>query len=171
MTPLEMTRLAGELGVGNPDVLLVGDGSGTVMARPAGWFTWAYLPARQLLLEVSGAFSHGTNNLVELYPYLHAMLVVQTEGIRPPARVVVVSDSEVTVRIGQGKYQPSANRALWAAYRQLQAEGYAFEWRWIRRCSVSAHVQADDRSRQARRAWETHLGFAARGPSALADGR
>src|SRR2546423_11661451 len=100
-TAANLNALAQELGLADFDLLLIGDGSGTVYNRPAGWGCVAYDRHKQQVTLHTGAASTGTNNFAELFPYIQALWHHhQDHGQMPvtPVRVQIVSDSELTVR-------------------------------------------------------------------------
>jgi ribonuclease HI len=127
-----------------PDLLLLGDGSGTVYSQPAGWACTAYdHRLRQARLHV-GALSSGTNNFAELFPYLQALwLYHQTPGNHAPVNVHIVSDSEVTVRCGNSQYARRANGPWWAALAWFEEQGYRLQWQHVARNSTPWNQLAD----------------------------
>ena len=133
-----LEALARALGLADYDLLLVGDGSGTVYHRPAGWACVAHdIRKRQITLH-AGAVTAGTNNYAELAPYVQALWHHhQDHGRDPtlPVRVQVVSDSELTVRCGNGRYARKANACLWASLEWFERHGYCLAWRHVPRNS------------------------------------
>ena len=100
-----LDNLSTELNLAEHDLLLIGDGSGTVYDKPAGWGCLAYDRRKQQLTLHAGATTCGTNNFAELAPYIQALWHHhQDHEQEPPApvRVQIVSDSELTVRCGNG---------------------------------------------------------------------
>ena len=95
-----LEELARQLALPDFDLLLVGDGSGTVYDRPAGWACVAYERCTGRVVLHAGAASGGTNNFAELVPYVQALWSYHQQHGQPaaPVRVQVVSDSELTVR-------------------------------------------------------------------------
>jgi ribonuclease HI len=147
-------ELALEIGLGAFDVMLVGDGSGTVADRPCGYAVARYERAHSTFTWLVGAASHGTNNYAELLPYVHALWQYDaTVQRRPrPTRVAVVSDSEVTVRCGQGVYERRANLCWWRAADWFGENGYLISWRHVRRNSNRISARADALAGQTRSA-------------------
>jgi ribonuclease HI len=153
--------LATELSLPAFDLLLVGDGSGTTLVKPSGWYCAAY--ERPLgdggVLEHFGGASGGTNNYAELLPYCFALWAYHVSKQGPtgvksvsPVRVVVVSDSEVTVRCGNGDYERRANACLWAQVQWFERNGYAFVWVHVPRNSNPVSERADAVAGSARSA-------------------
>jgi ribonuclease HI len=156
----ELEALAAELALPDFDLLLVGDGSGTVYTRPAGWACAAYDRVRARVTVHAGVLSCGTNNLAELAPYLQALWYHhQDHGQNPqtPARVVIVSDSEVTVRCGNRQYARGANGCLWAGLDWFERRGYRLAWRHVRRGSNAWNVWADRVAGHVRETLEEQL--------------
>jgi ribonuclease HI len=134
----ELEGLSRRLGLADYDLLLIGDGSGTVYDQPAGWACLAYDTMKQQVRLHTGALSCSTNNAAELLPYLQALWFFhQDHGQAPPspARVQVVSDSELTVRCGLGRYARRANACYWAALAWFEGHGYRLSWRHVPRNS------------------------------------
>ena len=101
-----------------------------------------------------GGASTGTVNYAELEPYLHALrrdLYDRHAGKLPRdrvRRVVVVSDSEVTVRTGNGEYRPSFNPDMWATLEFFRAAGYQVRFFWTPRNKNPMHSALDAASKQ-----------------------
>jgi ribonuclease HI len=135
------------------DLLLVGDGSGTRLDQSCGWCCTSYCPGAGSTVQFGGT-NGGTNNFAELSPYLHALWLYHTRrygnsGDTPRSRgeqvaVVIVSDSEITVRCGQGVYARRANAGLWASLQWYEANGYQFTWRHVRRNTNPLSTRADE---------------------------
>jgi ribonuclease HI len=133
-----LERLAQRLGLADFDLLLVGDGSGTVYDRPAGWACVAYDRRKRSAVLHAGATSGGTNNFAELFPYVQALWHHHQDHDQAPTlpvRVSIVSDSELTVRCGSGRYARRANGCLWAAVSWFEQNGYQLSWRHVPRNS------------------------------------
>lgn len=148
-----LESLARELCLADFDLLLVGDGSGTVYHQPAGWACTAYDRRKGKAVLHAGAASCGTNNFAELVPYIQALWHHhQDHGQEPatPVRVVIVSDSELTVRCGGGQYSRNANGCLWAAVDWFAANGYRLSWRHVRRNTNPWNAWADQLAGRAR---------------------
>src|SRR5437588_12077519 len=108
----ELEALAAGLALPDFDLLLVGDGSGSVYHQPAGWACAAYDRLKHQITVHAGALTCGTNNFAELFPYVQALWHHhQDHGQAPeaPVAVALVSDSEVTVRCGTRQYSRNAN--------------------------------------------------------------
>jgi ribonuclease HI len=149
-----LERLAGDLDLADFDLLLVGDGSGTVYDRPAGWACVAYDRRRRQAVIHAGSVTGGTNNFAELAPYIQALWHHDQEhgpAIVTPVRVQVVSDSELTVRCGAGRYARRANGCLWAAVEWFERHGYRLAWRHVRRNSNAWSAWTDPQAGTARR--------------------
>jgi ribonuclease HI len=133
-----LEALAEQLNLSDFDLLLVGDGSGTVYHQPAGWACVSYDRTLREAYVHTGAVSCGTNNFAELAPFVQA-LWYHHQAIHPltsdPLRVTIISDSEVTVRCGNRQYARNANGSLWAAIAWFEEHGFDLNWRHIPRNS------------------------------------
>ena len=145
--------LARSLDIAEYDLLLVGDGSGTVYAEPAGWSCLAYDRIKDSIVLHAGAVTAGTNNFAELAPYAHALWFHHQEHpLGGPFRAHVVSDSELTVRCGNRQYTRRANGALWAAIEWFEGQGYRLRWHHVARATIPWNRLADEVAGRARRA-------------------
>ena len=145
--------LARSLAIAEYDLLLVGDGSGTVYAEPAGWSCLAYDRIKDSIVQHAGAVTAGTNNFAELAPYVHALWFhCQEHPLGGPFRAHVVSDSEVTVRCGNRQYARRANGSLWAAIEWFERSGYRLRWHHVARATSPWDRLADEVAGRARRA-------------------
>lgn len=153
-------ELVERLGLGDFDLLLVADGSGTTADRPCGWHCVAYTPWSHRVVEHSGGATGGTNNYAELMPFVHALWAFHAErvcrGHDLSLRVLVelISDSEVTVRCGNGRYGRNANQALWAAIDWFAHNGYRLHWNHVPRNSNPVNARADRAAGGVRRLLE-----------------
>jgi ribonuclease HI len=151
----ELRKLACALDLGPFDLLLVGDGSGEDYTRPAGWACTAYDIAKKKAVIHAGVCTAGTNNSAELVPYIHALWFFNQEHQHDGARsyqVAVVSDSEVTVRCGNGQYQRRANGCFWSGIEWFEAHDFVFRWHHVRRNSNAWSTYADAVAGKARKA-------------------
>lgn len=142
-----LRALASQLELDDYDLLLVGDGSGGDYRGAAGWACVAYDRVLKTGVIHAGAVTSATVNYAELFPYLHALWYHAQEhrgiGQRPPWQVAVVSDSEVTVRCGNGEYGRHANVAWWRALEWYADNGYAIRWHHVRRLTNEWNRIAD----------------------------
>jgi len=132
----ELRLLAQAFEIGKHDLLLIGDGSGEDYTRPMGWSCIAYDRLRRKAVVHAGSATVGTNNVAELLPYIHALWHFDQEHPNKPPegyRVAIVSDSELTVRCGNGKNRRRANGCFWASIAWFESQGYVFKWVHVRR--------------------------------------
>lgn len=127
----DLEKLAAEYGV-EYDLLLIGDGSGSTSDKPCGWWVTAYNRRAGRVYFQAGATSGGTNNYAEIAPYLQALWHFDTTE-PTPTKVLIISDSELTIRIGQGRYGRKANLGLWAQIDCYREKGYEINWRHVYR--------------------------------------
>ncbi len=150
MSPDDFEALASSLKEPHFDLLLVGDGSGTKSTEPCGWCCHAYHRPSARVVRHFGCTSGGTTNFAELMPYLHCLWAFHAahsaKRPSPPqaVHVLVVSDSELTVRCGSGKYARTANLALWAGIDWFVANGYQITWRHVSRNTNPMSENADN---------------------------
>lgn len=152
----QILDLAAEMDIPESDLYLIGDGSGTGAKTPCGWFVTAYDHVYDLVSEHIGGTNGGTNNLAELAPYIHALWWHHTMQEEPPTqnhpcRVVIISDSEVTVRCGKREYGRKANLCLWAAIDWFEQNGYRLSWFWVPRNSNPFSSRADSEAGRLRK--------------------
>lgn len=140
--------LAEQMG-GGFGLVLVADGSGSSLGEPCGWCCLSYSPGGALKTLLGGG-SCGTNNLAELEPFVQGLYEYHAGG-GDPCRVLLVSDSEVTVRCGMRRYARRANGHLWAAVDYFESEGFSLEWRHVKRNSNPASSACDAAAGGARR--------------------
>ncbi len=135
----DLEALASELSLPSFDLLLIGDGSGTTRDKASGWACVAW---NRLIDEIdihNGAISCGTNNFAELVPYVQALWHfdnIYRSICRPGqvAHIEIISDSEVTVRCGNGVYVRKGNGCLWGAIEWFEKCGlYKIHWNHVHR--------------------------------------
>jgi hypothetical protein len=140
-----MAYLAEEMGLYPMTLLLIGDGSGSVYSEPAGWYCTAFDVVRHLVYVHARAVTGGTNHFAELMAFIQALYFhhsQQRKERRKQKRLVpgnhlvhLLTDSEVTVRCGQGVYSRQANGFLWDALAWFEKNGYTLTWHHVRRGS------------------------------------
>jgi ribonuclease HI len=131
------------------DLLLIGDGSGTVYREPAGWACAAYDRRKQQIHVHFGSLSEGTNNLAELAPFVQALWHHHQDHDQTPqlpVSVQIVSDSEVTIRCGSGVYARRANGWYWASIEWFERNGYDLNWKHVPRNSNPWNAWMDELS-------------------------
>jgi ribonuclease HI len=163
---LAMEELADKLGVSDYDLMLVGDGSGSSLLTPCGWYVTAYERKTGKVWSHNGGASGGTNNYAELEPFIfalwayrHVLWHYHTEQngndgkmkVTPP-KVLIVSDSEVTVKGGTREYSRRANAPLWASIEWFEQKNYVIHWRWVPRNSNKFNLLADKVAGETRKA-------------------
>jgi ribonuclease HI len=134
------------------DLLVLGDGSGQGWNTPCGWAAVSIDRLNGLREFMVGGASCGTVNVAELEPCLHALrrdLYHHNDGkLKAVRRVAVVSDSEVTVRTGNGEYRASFNPDLWASLEYFRSAGYQVTFYWTPRNQNPMHSALDAASKQ-----------------------
>ncbi len=152
--PSDFLRIAkqSDINIGNTDILLIGDGSGTINDKPCGWFCYAYNNIEEKINIFYGGTSGGTNNFAELFPYIQALWHFEQKKVF--YRVEIISDSELTVKCGNGDYARNANLALWASIDCFANNGFTIHWNHIPRNSNALHKACDSGSRTLRNVLE-----------------
>jgi ribonuclease HI len=156
-----LEALAEELHLPDHDLLLLGDGSGSVYQQPAGWACVAYDRLKPQVIVHAGGFTCGTNNFAELAPYVQALWHHHQDHGQAPrvsVEVVIVSDSELTVRCGNKQYSRNANGCLWAAIDWFETRDYKLYWQHVRRASNGWNVWADQAAAHVRAVMEAQEG-------------
>jgi len=158
--PLPMPLLAFLKQQGIPsdwDLLLFGDGSGLKWDMGGGFASFLIDRARGLREHIIGAISKSTVNRMELSAYVHALAyhyhdILEGQITNPPFKVWIFSDSEFTVKTGQGHNRVKANGDLWSLVDWFETRGYRLNWRWVERNSTPLGEMADWLAGQARHA-------------------
>lgn len=132
------------------DYLLVCDGSGTVVGSPSGHHSVIFNLRTNEVVELTSAHSNGTNNFAELNTFVMAFWWLQNKHPDGDLVILCVSDSELTVKCGQGKYERKANKLLWAAIDQFEEKNSLW---WVHRPRNSNAVMqhCDKKAGEARR--------------------
>lgn len=146
-----------QLNVADYDLLLVGDGSGNTADLPCGWYCTEYRRGAGSVVRHRGGCNMGSNNHAELMPYIQALWAFQVRKEKNrwsllPVQVVIVSDSELTVRCGNRQYERKANKHLWAVIDWFELQGYVFRWVHVPRNSNPLNALADQEAGKTRKA-------------------
>lgn len=139
MTPDEVAAASG---ITTWDVLMIGDGSGTTWHHSVGW---AVVVADSDLTTtdlLTGGSNTGTINAVELLPYLYGLRYhyyrLYGGKLQRPLDVHILSDSELTVNVGSGRYAGKKNADLWSLVDFWKTQGYNIHWHY-----TPAHVEGE----------------------------
>ena len=138
------------------DLILVGDGSGTTHGKPCGWFVSSYDCLEDRVVFHSGSRSDGTSNIAELLPYIQALESYHARNTARKAstRVLIISDSELTVGHGSRQYSRNTNLALWSSMDWFESNGYSLTWRHTPRNKFLPTTLADLMARSLRQSIE-----------------
>lgn len=126
------------LNIKDIDILIAADGSGTTVEKAGAWAYIMYWPTLDKFKCGMGTVSNGTNNYVELAPYLHALWYYHyTQPLleKRLVKVEIVSDSELTVKQGNGDYSINGNLIQWAGIQKAKQMGYSIHWNHVPRNS------------------------------------
>lgn len=130
------------------DYLLIGDGSG--QNEEGAWAVRLYNLVEGTTDLFAGAISHTTNNVMELHGYIVVLGELYRRGIRGP-RVLICSDSNVTVQCGQGRWKRKSNTHWWAALDEISDQLDAkVQFYHIERNSIPEAEEADRLAGQLR---------------------
>lgn len=150
-----LNHLLARAHIGDWDLLLVGDGSGTGWEDACGWASVLIDRHTSSRKTFYGGMNFGSVNLAEMMPYYQALCWYHhSHGMRMlkrkcPLRTHIITDSQVTALHGNraaGAYEPLpkvGHRALWAAFREFGALGYQMEFHWVGRSEVDLNVLGD----------------------------
>ena len=145
-------RISNELSLASYDLLLIGDGSGTLFNKPCGWCCFLYDFVKDTLTQIAGGATIGTNNYSELVPYINALWYDLYQGPKTfPRNVEIVSDSELTVRAGNREYSRSYAEILWASIDKAEALGYNLHWNHIHRNTNEISTECDRIAKELRK--------------------
>jgi ribonuclease HI len=134
----DLEALSSSLSLPTCDLVLIGDGSGTTHEKSCGWACVAWNKISGDVTMHNGSLSCGTNNFAELIPYVqglwHFDQFYKSHGtIGTKARVHIISDSEVTVKCGNGEYARKGNACLWGAIEWFEKTNYIIRWTHVYR--------------------------------------
>ena len=101
------------------------DGAASGNPGPGGW--GAVLCCGDLRKEMSGGFSHTTNNRMELLAVIKGLEAIRWKG----ARVEVWSDSQYVVNTVTQGWKRKKNGDLWERYDAL-ARSFDLSFHWIK---------------------------------------
>lgn len=137
------------------DLLIVCDGAGQAWNSGAGWA--AAMVDRQggWRKILNGGVSNGTVNWAEAEAALHCLRYdlyhMHSGKLKAQRRVLIFSDSMVTVQTGNGLYSPRHNNPdIWHTYQWFRDQGYTFFFYHQPRNSNPLHVAMDALSKQGR---------------------
>jgi len=128
------------------DYVIVCDGSG--INKECAWAAILLTPGKELFKFFRGGVSQSTINVAEAIGFLHVLSWLEREG--KTGRVLLLSDSLITVRCGSGEFVPRANKWLWNAFQHFQ-EVFQLHFLLIPRCSFKMAVMVDEEAGRLRR--------------------
>lgn len=135
------------------DYVAVADGAGTTLGRPAASCLVAYRLLDGEVVVMNTTASSGTNNYAELIPFVHFLWALDN-GKNTAKRCLFISDSELIIFQGKGKYTRNANLGLWASIDLHAKNGYVLSWRHVPRNSNPINTYCDKRAKGLRIAQE-----------------
>ena len=144
------------------DLITITDGSATTLDKAAGW-TSVLLFGNEIKI-LTGCVSKGTNNYAELAPIVHALYyyenklaTVKRSLQSKRIKILIVSDSQLTIKQGRGEYARNANGFLWASIDYFASLGYDISWKWVPRNSNPVNTYCDATAGDMRKMIAKHM--------------
>ena len=157
----DFEELAGKVKVDDFHVMMVSDGSGNLHNKPCGWWCGFYYKPLQKTKEYYGGCNAGSVNYAELSPFLHTLYVFHSALVKVNLlnsvdewKILLISDSEVTVKCGNKEYQRKSNLPLWAQIDWYAQNGFDLNWKWVKRNTNPVSLKADTISKKIRKSME-----------------
>lgn len=132
------------------------DGSATTADKPGG-YAFVILVDGVKYTEASGHLAKATNNVAELSAAISGLeYVLNDAGLSCAQSIVLVSDSQLTLRYATGEYQCRKYHLvpLFCKLRQLH-DKLKITTRWVRGHSGEAHNEQCDQLAKAARGGQT----------------
>lgn len=157
----DFEQLAGKVKVDDFHLMIVGDGSGSLHNMPCGWWCGFYYRPSGNVKEYYGGCNAGSVNYAELSPFLHTLYVFHAALVKVDLlktvdkwKVLIVTDSELTVKCAMREYQRKSNLALWAQIDWYEKNGFEITWKHTPRNSNPINLKADKTSKTMRKTME-----------------
>jgi ribonuclease HI len=154
-----INALLTQFNIASYDLLLIGDGSGSMSNYPIGWACIAVEKDVMTPKIFYGAANDGTINQAEPLAYLiplswYAAKLNNVDG-KPKSRAVrqvhIFTDSTYVRDLGNvNTVTTSCNTLLWAAFGLLVRQGLILHWHWIERETNPLNHTVDLLSKAAR---------------------
>lgn len=132
------------------DFLLIGDGSGSKVEQPSASFVTILNNNFEVVNQILSYTSIGTNNFAELHPYVLALYYIGCDPTNTNKKIVIISDSEITVQCGNKQYERKANLFLWRSIEHYE-NIFDIKWIWQPRNSNYYLEKADTESKRFRK--------------------
>jgi hypothetical protein len=111
----------------------------------------------------TGGYNHGTIGEAELFPYLAAIRYdyykIYKSKLISKRRVIILSDSQVSVNVGNGTQTAHTNKDVWCSFDYFKSVGYSIGWQWIGRNETAAHKLAHNLGNIVRKVIEGEKGI------------
>jgi ribonuclease HI len=135
---------------------LRGDGSGTIRTKPCGYAVAIFNSVGERIHTITNGTSNGTNNFAELLPYVNTLWFLHPEIIKNKETLIeIISDSEVTVKTGNGEYQvkrENPNCILWYGLIEFcKTFNVKLTWRHIYRNTDDIATEMDKLAKDERK--------------------
>lgn len=133
---------------------IIADGSGSTWGKPCG-FGCLILEGNNILKYLGGNFTNGTNNFVELFPFIFALNYIDSTNhislLDGRGKVLCVSDSQITVNCGNRNFSRNTNKFLWNLLDNFENAGYSLSFQWQPRGFCELHKLIDLLSKKERK--------------------
>ena len=138
------------------DLILIGDGSGVGWDKSSGWAVCMIDRLGGYRKFFHGFVSAGTVNWAEAVCFTHPLrydfFQVNKGKLKSERKVLIFSDSQVTVHTGNGLYPKDANGDVWAQIEFFRSKGYKLTYHFTNRSTFALHTLVDQISKA--NAWE-----------------
>lgn len=152
-----------DFGIWEWDVVIIGDGSGSMLGLPVGWGSVSVERATGDRRIWSGAMNAATVNVAEIMAFLQPLNWYATRALTKfretstyvTTRIYIFTDSEYCSTSPRRKDRAGGpNAILWSAFDILRAQGIFTKFHWISREASPLHQFADRLSKLSRIAYD-----------------
>jgi ribonuclease HI len=150
------SQLLERMGIGKWDILLVGDGSGSLQERACGWGCVSIERKTMHRRLWYGGCNSGTVNVAEIMAYMSPLSYFANEQRKTGQQfssldVHILTDSSyVGSHLASRNSRAKSNSSLWQIFRQFDSGGLVLHWHHIPRDTVALNKIADIVSKLAR---------------------
>ena len=130
------------------EILLFTDGSGSTAETPCGW-SFISLNRNGETRQQSGYLSNGTVNQSELMGLVQFLMYCEATKTFPK-KILVVSDSELTVKCGNKEWSINHNKGIWSLIDYHRLNNCQIDFVWVPRNSNDLSKIVDKESKEIR---------------------
>jgi len=103
---------------------------GSCLKNPDGPSGWAfYIKEEENEFLVCGSNKSSTNNRMELEAVINS--IEFSKGNLKNSKLIINTDSELTIKCATGVYKQKANLDLWEKFNII-SKGVNIEWKWVK---------------------------------------